>query len=97
MTIHFTTAAKEDIAQLEQYLINAFSFDHANKVLIHIEQEINLLFTFPELGKVPLYRSLRLQNYRYINVENQSVFYKVLDDQILIVRMIHQKQSLRLI
>lgn len=60
MTIQSTTAIKEDIAQHEQYIINAFSFNQAKKSLIDFEQEINLLITFPELGKIPLYRSLRL-------------------------------------
>jgi toxin ParE1/3/4 len=97
MTYQFTTSAKEDIVQLELYLIDVFSVDRAQQVIDAIIKQIELLLTFPELGKVPLYRSLRVQQYRYLIIEKQYIFYKVLGESIIIVRILHQKKSLRLL
>jgi toxin ParE1/3/4 len=97
MTYQFTTSAKEDIVQLELYLIDVFSVDRAQQVIDAIVKQIELLLTFPELGKVPLYRSLRVQQYRYLIIEKQYIFYKVLGESMIIVRILHQKKSLRLL
>jgi plasmid stabilization system protein ParE len=97
MTYQFTTSAKEDIVQLELYLIDVFSLDRAQQVIDAIVKQIELLLTFPELGKVPLYRSLRVQQYRYLIIEKQYIFYKVLGESMIIVRILHQKKSLRLL
>jgi toxin ParE1/3/4 len=97
MTYQFTTSAKEDIVQLELYLIDVFSVDRAQQVIDAIVKQIELLLTFPELGKVPLYRSLRVQQYRYLIIEKQYIFYKILGESMIIVRILHQKKSLRLL
>jgi toxin ParE1/3/4 len=97
MTYQFTTSAKEDIVQLELYLIDVFRVDRAQQVIDAIVKQIELLLTFPELGKVPLYRSLRVQQYRYLIIEKQYIFYKVLGESMIIVRILHQKKSLRLL
>jgi toxin ParE1/3/4 len=97
MTYQFTTSAKEDIVQLELYLIDVFRVDRAQQVIDAIVKQIELLLTFPELGKVPLYRSLRVQQYRYLIIEKQYIFYKVLGESMIIVRILHPKKSLRLL
>jgi toxin ParE1/3/4 len=97
MTYQFTTSAKEDIVQLELYLIDVFRVDRAQQVIDAIVKQIELLLTFPELGKVPLYRSLRVQQYRYLIIEKQYIFYKILGESMIIVRILHQKKSLRLL
>ena len=94
MTYQLTTSAKEDLLQLNVYLINEFGVDQANKAFVRIRKEIEQLLTYPLLGVVPRYRSLRLQGYRYLIVEKHYIFYKVKESIITIIRIIHQKQTL---
>ena len=94
MTYQLTTSAKEDLLQLTVYLINEFGVDQANKALLRIRKEIEQLLTYPLLGVIPRYRSLRLQGYRYFIVEKHYIFYKIQDSVITIIRIIHQKQTL---
>jgi addiction module RelE/StbE family toxin len=94
MTYQLTTSAKEDLLQLNVYLIKEFGVDKANEALLTIRKEIEQLRTYPLLGVVPRYRSLRLQGYRYLIVEKYYIFYKVQKSVITIIRIIHQKQTL---
>ena len=94
MTYQLTTSAKEDLLQLNVYLINEFGVDQADKALLKIRKEIEQLLTYPLLGVVPRYRSLRLQGYRYLIVEKHYIFYKIQDLVITMIRIIHQKQTL---
>jgi toxin ParE1/3/4 len=94
MTYQLTTSAKEDLLQLNVYLIKEFGVDQANEVLLTIRKEIEQLLTYPLLGVVPRYRSLRLQGYRYLIGEKHYIFYKVQESVITIIRIIHQKQTL---
>jgi toxin ParE1/3/4 len=94
MTYQLTTSAKEDLLQLNVYLIKEFGVDKANEALLTIRKEIEQLLTYPLLGVVPRYRSLRLQGYRYLIVEKHYIFYKVQESVITIIRIIHQKQTL---
>jgi toxin ParE1/3/4 len=94
MTYQLTTSAKEDLLQLNVYLIKEFGVDQANEVLLTIRTQIEQLLKYPTLGIVPRYRSLRLQGYRYLIVEKHYIFYKVQESIITIIRIIHQKQTL---
>ena len=94
MTYQLTTSAKEDLLQLNVYLINEFGVDQANKALLRIRKEIEQLLTYPLLGVIPRYRSLRLQGYRYLILEKHYIFYKIQDLVITMIRIIHQKQTL---
>lgn len=94
MTYQLTTSAKEDLLQLNVYLINEFGVDHANKALLAIRKEIEQLLTYPLLGVVPRYRSLRLQGYRFLVVEKHYIFYKFQESVITVIRIIHQIQTL---
>jgi toxin ParE1/3/4 len=94
MTYQLTTSAKEDLLQLNVYLVKEFGFEKANEVLLTIRMEIEQLLKFPTLGMVPRYRSLRLQGYRYLIVEKHYIFYKVQESIITIIRIFHQKQTL---
>ena len=94
MTYQLTTSAKEDLLQLNVYLIKEFGVDQANEVLLTIRTQIEQLLKYPTLGIVPRYRSLRLQGYRYLIVEKHYIFYKVQESIITIIRIIHQKKTL---
>ena len=97
MHYQFTTAAKEDLSQLFLYVNQEFGVQKANEAISNIQKSIEELEAFPDLGMVPRYRSLRLQGYRFLVVEKHYLFYKIFNNVLTIIRIIHQKQSVYLI
>jgi toxin ParE1/3/4 len=97
--MHFllTTAAKEDLSELFLYVNREFGVQKAKEAISNIQKTIEELEAFPDLGMVPRYRSLRLQGYRFLIVEKHYVFYKIINNAVTIIRIIHQKQSLFLV
>jgi toxin ParE1/3/4 len=93
MTYQLTTSAQEDLFQLNVYLIKEFGVEKANLILFSIRKEIDQLLTYPLLGLIPRYRSLRLQGYRYLIVEKHYIFYKIQESMITIIRTIHQNNQ----
>jgi toxin ParE1/3/4 len=92
-----TTAAKEDLSELFLYVNREFGVQKAKEAISNIQKTIEELEAFPDLGMVPRYRSLRLQGYRFLIVEKHYVFYKIINNAVTIIRIIHQKQSLFLV
>jgi toxin ParE1/3/4 len=92
-----TTAAKEDLSELFLYVNREFGIQKAKEAISNIQKTIEELEAFPDLGMVPRYRSLRLQGYRFLIVEKHYVFYKIINNAVTIIRIIHQKQSLFLV
>jgi|GEM_PF-490213 toxin ParE1/3/4 len=92
-----TTAAKEDLSELFLYVNREFGVQKAKEAILNIQKTIEELEAFPDLGMVPRYRSLRLQGYRFLIVEKHYVFYKIINNAVTIIRIIHQKQSLFLV
>jgi toxin ParE1/3/4 len=92
-----TTAAKEDLSELFLYVNREFGVQKAKEAISNIQKTIEELEAFPDLGMVPRYRSLRLQGYRFLIVEKHYVFYKIINNEVTIIRIIHQKQSLFLV
>jgi toxin ParE1/3/4 len=92
-----TTAAKEDLSELFLYVHREFGVQKAKEAILNIQKTIEELEAFPDLGMVPRYRSLRLQGYRFLIVEKHYVFYKIINNAVTMIRIIHQKQSLFLV
>ena len=92
-----TTAAKEDLSELFLYVNREFGVQKAKEAILNIQKTIEELEAFPDLGMVPRYRSLRLQGYRFLIVEKHYVFYKIINNAVTIIKIIHQKQSLFLL
>jgi toxin ParE1/3/4 len=92
-----TSAAKEDLSELFLYVNREFGVQKAKEAITNIQKTIEELESFPDLGMVPRYRSLRLQGYRFLIVEKHYVFYKIINNAVTIIRIIHQKQSLFLV
>jgi toxin ParE1/3/4 len=92
-----TTAAKEDLSELFLYVNREFGVQKAKEAITNIQKTIEELESFQDLGMVPRYRSLRLQGYRFLIVDKHYVFYKIINNAVTIIRIIHQKQSLFLV
>ena len=86
----------DDLKNILYYIAETNSFDVANAYIDKIEQAIEKLKSFPKIGKIPLTRSLQLQNFRVLTVGSHLIYYKVFDDDELIkiytIRHARQKQ-----
>jgi toxin ParE1/3/4 len=94
MRYQFTTSAKEDLQAVQFYLRQNFGEETSRAFIQHLHERIQALLQYPELGIVPRYRSLRLQGFRFLIVDKNYVFYKVDQEMLTIIRILHQKQSL---
>lgn len=75
--ILFSTKATEDLRNILLYIADNSSANVAYDYIDNVEQTIEKLKTFANLGKVPLIRSLQLQNFRVLSVESHLIYYKV--------------------
>lgn len=97
-TIKRTDFAGEDILSIINYIADdTQNVDMAIRYLNLLEEGINKLADFPEMGAKPRYKSLRTQGYRVLIIENYLVFYKIFEQkkEIMIYRVFHGKQDFK--
>ncbi|MGO4709208.1 type II toxin-antitoxin system RelE/ParE family toxin [Chryseobacterium sp. 2TAF14] len=78
--------ADQDLEDIFNFTFNKFGFDQAEKYLLEIEDIFQNLITNPELGKA---RNEIKQGLYSFPKDNHVIFYRVLDDHIRIVRILH--------
>ena len=88
-TIFFSPKASEDLDSIKKYIESELNSPiAANNRVLEILDTINQLTLFPELGPSLKGKILSLAQYRYLPVANNIVFYKIEQDNILIVRIL---------
>lgn len=81
-----TNKAEEQLREIIFYIADdSDSIDIALKYLDKIEHAIMQLEDFPYIGSIPKYAILRKQGYRVLIVERHLVFYKVNEDEKLVI------------
>ncbi|MFG6377556.1 MAG: type II toxin-antitoxin system RelE/ParE family toxin [Lachnospiraceae bacterium] len=81
-----TDKAEEQLREIIFYIADdSGSIDIALKYLDKIEHAIMQLESFPYIGSIPKYAILRKQGYRVLIVERHLVFYKVNEDEKLVI------------
>lgn len=82
-----TDKAEDQLRDIIYYIADdSGSIDTALKYLDKIEESINRLKEFPNSGSIPRYSILKKQGYRVVIVEKHLIFYKVSEeDKIVIV------------
>lgn len=81
-----TNKADEQLRQIIFYIANdSGSIDIALSYLEKIEKAIKRLEDFPMSGSVPRYSILRKQGYRVLIVERHLIFYKVKNNENVVV------------
>lgn len=81
-----TDKAEEQLREIIFYIENdSGNVDIALEYLEKIEMAINRLQNFPESGSIPRYSILKKQAYRVLIVERHLVFYKINEDDKLVV------------
>jgi len=78
--------ADEQLREITFYIADdSGSVDIALNYLDHIETSIKRLEAFPESGSIPKYAILRRQGYRVLTVERHLVFYKINEEEKIVI------------
>lgn len=81
-----TDKAEEQLREIIFYIADdSGSIDTALKYLDKIEHAIMQLEDFPYIGSIPKYAILRKQRYQVLIAERHLVFYKVNEDEKLVI------------
>ncbi|MFZ3130231.1 MAG: type II toxin-antitoxin system RelE/ParE family toxin [Desulfosporosinus sp.] len=80
--------AREDIGEIFFY-IAADSTKSALETTDKITDKIDMLAELPLIGKIVPDNELAKQEYRMLIINNYIVFYKVIDDEVVVYRVLH--------
>jgi toxin ParE1/3/4 len=83
-------AAKSDLKEIYQYGVQQWGAEQSAHYLDAIKQRLWLLLTQPMLGAE---RPELLTNTRSLAIQSHIVFYRLNDDQIEIIRVLHARQD----
>lgn len=86
--IRLLRIAEEDLAEIISF-IAAENPIAANSIADKIEKNIELLSENPMLGRIPRDEDIKNLSYRYIIVQNYTVFYTIEERTIFIHRILH--------
>lgn len=65
----------------------------AEEVLSQIDEAIARIVAFPDIGRRVTYEGLRRRNYRRVPSGHYIIFYRVDEESITIVRVLHERQD----
>ena len=82
-----TPRAESDLTGIWIYTYEEWGGDQADSYLDQLEAGINQLINHPSLGAN--YAHV-LPGYRRLQVEHHAVFYRVLEPEVLVVRVLHE-------
>lgn len=83
--------ADKDLEDIFDYTLDGFGFDQAEKYLLEIEEIFQNLIANPQLGKK---RDEIKQDLYSFPKDNHIIFYRILDNHIRIVRVLHGSRDI---
>ncbi|MDO4568719.1 MAG: type II toxin-antitoxin system RelE/ParE family toxin [Clostridia bacterium] len=86
--------ARKDLATIRQYISEELcNPDAARRILAELKKSILTLERFPGSGR-PLDALIPVHTeYRYLICENYCVFYLSSEEEVMVVRILHQRQD----
>lgn len=87
LTLCLTPKAESDLVGIWLYTCETWGAEQADEYLDQIERGVKHLLGHPALG---IDYSHVLPGYRRLHIEHHDVFYKVLEGEILVVRVLHE-------
>jgi len=96
-SIHVLPRAVTDIDESVDYYVGEAGFDVALRFLDAVEGAFSLLRRHPEAGAIARYERVELEGIRRWPVREfdaHLVFYRLVDDRIEVVRVLHGAQDL---
>ena len=85
--LSLTPKAESDLVEIWVYTCDEWGLDQADTYLDQLEEGMKQLIHHPSLGAD--YAHV-LPGYRRLQVEHHAVFYKVLETELLVVRVLHE-------
>ena len=82
--------ADKDLEDIFDYTVDEFGFDQAEKYLLEIEEIFQNLIINPQIGKK---RDEIKQDLYSFPKDNHIIFYRILDNHIRIVRVLHGRRD----
>ena len=86
-----TELAESDLLEIWLYTAEEWNLGQADTYIAQIGRSVNKLIDHPELGKD---RSDLRKGYRSLLVNHHIVFYRVVTDEIQIIRVLHESVDL---
>lgn len=83
--------ADKDLEDIFDYTVDEFGFDQAEKDLLEIEEIFQNLIANPQIGKK---RDEIKQDLYSFPKDNHIIFYRILDNHIRIVRVLHGSRDI---
>ena len=83
--------ADKDLEDIFDYTLDEFGFDQAEKYLLEIEEIFQNLIANPQIGKK---RDEIKQGLYSFPKDNHIIFYRILDNHIRIVRVLHGSRDI---
>ena len=83
--------ADKDLEDIFDYTFDEFGFDQAEKYLLEIEEIFQNLIINPQIGKK---RDEIKQGLYSFPKDNHIIFYRILDNHIRIVRVLHGSRDI---
>lgn len=83
--------ADKDLEDIFDYTFDEFGFDQAEKYLLEIEEIFQNLIVNPQIGKN---RDEIKQGLYSFPKDNHIIFYRILDNHIRIVRVLHGSRDI---
>ena len=86
--------ARKDLISIRQYIRDELCNPDASvRIIAQLKKSISALVSFPGRGR-PLDALIPVHTeYRYLVCENYCVFYLCSDEDVVIVRILHQRQD----
>ena len=93
--VNLTHQAQKDLER-DFYYIAADSFNNAVNFVLELEEKVYSLETFP--NRHPLIRENEFfgTNYRHLIYKNHRIVYRIIDNSVFILRIIHGANLLNL-
>ena len=94
MKLHLLLAADQDIEKLFLYIRDGLANPTAAQNIVQkILQRVQQLTDFTEMGASMAAIDVRLENYRYLIVDNYLVVYRHSKDAIYVVRVLYARSD----
>ena len=94
MNIVISKEARKDLILIRQYIAEELcNPDAAERIIGSLKKSISALSNFPDRGR-PLDALISVHTeYRYLVCENYCIFYLCCESDVLIIRILHQRQD----
>ncbi|CAC9599270.1 hypothetical protein [uncultured Gammaproteobacteria bacterium] len=93
MTIHYTLESVQDLDRLRKFIANK-SLSATNRIVSELKQEVNKLCEFPSIG-IKIVSMVNSSEIRDLFIGHYTVRFLVVNDDIFILRLWHDKENER--